>query len=85
MTDNRRPWLTLTAAHAASRPFQAGDTIANKQLLARGTTTVLFQANVHIFTLFVLALSLACLAWMHITVRHRMEHSEGAVSPAVAT
>ncbi len=36
-----------------------GQAVLAKQLLARGTTTVFFQANVHIFTLFVLLLGLA--------------------------
>jgi NNP family nitrate/nitrite transporter-like MFS transporter len=52
-------WHGVVAEGGATRPFQPGDKIGGKQLLARGTTTVFFQANVHIFTLFVLLLGLA--------------------------
>ncbi len=41
------------------RPFELGDQIVPKQLLARGTTNIYFQANVYIFTAIVLLLGLA--------------------------
>jgi len=47
------------AENGVARPFQTGDKIAPKQLLAAGTTTVYFQANVHVFTVIVLLLGLA--------------------------
>ena len=52
-------WSGVTESDGTVRPFQAGDVVTAKQLLARGTTTVFFQANVQIFTLFVLMLGLA--------------------------
>lgn len=52
-------WAGVTTADGTTRPFQQGDEVVGKQLLARGTTTVYFQANVYIFTFFVLMLGLA--------------------------
>ncbi|MBX7246740.1 MAG: MFS transporter [Candidatus Sumerlaeaceae bacterium] len=52
-------WNGTTGSDGTAQPFKPGDKIAGKQLLARGTTTVFFQANIHIFTLFVLLLGLA--------------------------
>lgn len=52
-------WQGVPTEGGGRRPFQPGDKIGAKQLLARGTTTVFFQANVNIFTLFVLLLGLA--------------------------
>ncbi len=52
-------WAGVRDASGAVRAFQAGDQVKPKQLLARGSTTIFFQANVHIFTAFVLMLGLA--------------------------
>lgn len=52
-------WQGTPLGDGTFRDFEAGDPVAAKQLLARGTTTVFFQANVTIFTLFVLLLGLA--------------------------
>lgn len=52
-------WASVAGDGGTRRPIQAGDKVAAKQLLAAGTTTVFFQANVHVFTVFVLLLGLA--------------------------
>lgn len=52
-------WNGVAQPDGSMRAFVVGDKIGGKQLLARGTTTVFFQANIHIFTLFVLLLGLA--------------------------
>lgn len=52
-------WAGTTDDSGNARPFAIGDTIAAKQLLARGVTDVYFQANVYIFTALVLLLGLA--------------------------
>lgn len=52
-------WRGTPEGDGTFRPFREGDPITAKQLLAEGTTTVFFQANVTIFTIFVLLLGLA--------------------------
>ncbi|MBK7874245.1 MAG: NarK/NasA family nitrate transporter [Planctomycetes bacterium] len=41
------------------RPFQVGDTVKKKELLARGRTQISFQANVYVFTLIVFVVGIA--------------------------
>jgi NNP family nitrate/nitrite transporter-like MFS transporter len=52
-------WTGVAVDGGERRPFEPGDRIASKQLLAEGTTTVFFQANVQVFTILVLLLGLA--------------------------
>ena len=52
-------WAQVVGADGNLRAIQPGDAIRPKQLIARGTTTVYFQANVYIFTLLALLLGLA--------------------------
>lgn len=52
-------WVGIRGDDGGTRPFRPGDAIKPKQLLARGSTTIFFQANVYIFTVFVLLLGLA--------------------------
>lgn len=52
-------WAGVPSDGGIMRPLQPGDVIAPRQLLAAGTTTIFFQANVYIFTFFVLMLGLA--------------------------
>jgi len=56
-------WMTWAGVMDESgvivRPFEPGDKVQPRQLLARGTTNVYFQANVYIFTAIVLLLGLA--------------------------
>lgn len=56
---SQQHWSGTVLEDGSVRPFQPGDTITAKQLLAQGTTTVFFQANVTIFTILVLLLGLA--------------------------
>lgn len=52
-------WAGTLQPDGGRKPFEPGDRIVAKQLLAQGTTTVFFQANVYIFTGLVLLLGLA--------------------------
>ncbi len=52
-------WVGSPGEAGDFREFQPGDEISAGQLLARGTTTIYFQANVYIFTFLVLMLGLA--------------------------
>jgi NNP family nitrate/nitrite transporter-like MFS transporter len=52
-------WIGTREENGTLREFRVGDQIAPKQLLARGSTTIFFQANIYIFTALVLLLGLA--------------------------
>lgn len=52
-------WNGIATQDGSMRSFQVGDSITAKQLLAKGTTTIYFQANMHVFTTLVLLLGLA--------------------------
>jgi NNP family nitrate/nitrite transporter-like MFS transporter len=53
-----------------TEPFQPGDKIAMRQLLARGSTHIYFQANVYVFTFLVLMLGMSMGIGMAAVYKH---------------
>lgn len=77
LVPNTRSWQewmgkTETAADGTTRyrPFQPGDKIQMRELLARGSTHIYFQANVYIFTLLVLILGMSMGIGMAAVYKH---------------
>ena len=73
-TESWQEWTGKAAAtagtSATTRPFQRGDHVATRELLARGSTHIYFQANVHVFTLLVLILGMAMGIGMAAVYKH---------------
>jgi NNP family nitrate/nitrite transporter-like MFS transporter len=59
VVQSQMTWAGTLQSDGSYAPFRVGDSVVAKQLLARGTTTIFFQANVYIFTTLVLLLGLA--------------------------
>jgi MFS transporter, NNP family, nitrate/nitrite transporter len=58
------------AGSASTRPFQVGDTVKQRELLAAGTTAIHFEANVYVFTLIVFLMGISMGVGMAAVYKH---------------
>jgi NNP family nitrate/nitrite transporter-like MFS transporter len=69
-TQSWQEWTGKRDEAGELRPFQPGDKIQLRELLARGSTHIYFQANVYVFTLLVLILGMAMGIGMAAVYKH---------------
>jgi NNP family nitrate/nitrite transporter-like MFS transporter len=72
-THSWQTWAGKTESGELSnnvRPFQPGDKVGMRELLARGSTHIYFQANVYVFTMLVLLLGLSMGIGMAAVYKH---------------
>jgi NNP family nitrate/nitrite transporter-like MFS transporter len=68
-SESRQSWAGKDLGES-ERPFRIGDSIAMRELIARGTTHIYFQANMYVFTALVIVLGLAMGIGMAAVFKH---------------